>query len=494
MSNEHKNTEEVRRLLQEKLASKEPAEDGWNVPSGGVWSGISEELGANRKAVKSSNKSLWYLVGIGAILAVLLIRECSHRQEVEQMRQEIQQVRQECEEKQSSRKDNSPESRDAAAMLAMGASPVGLPDDKLTNQQISTLQQQVPILKSSFPEPIQSFNSAGPSSETTSKFAFSQAEPTTYTTEQYLDANIGFGQTSTGELTPVPTLALSILTTDSKLPSRNIHLPKPEGKALPLAIIGSLQAGLALTGNRLSGEKPTIISNQQPLTTWRAGIGLEGIINRHWSVLSGVEYTHSRIETEYQLQVPFTHNGEYQHDDGNFDNQYNHSLPSALGNYPAQFVLTRASDATIHEGDLMDLELHIRQQTRFLSLPLQVRYGFGKHRWQLGAKAGVIANHVLGVSSEMPSLIPHHEAIHQRHTSIGTPSRADLQKWTLDYTFGLDLRYQLTNRFRLSLNGSYQQGMTPVYQSDIEKLPPCVELGCRAAFPNLVNHLIASPF
>lgn len=456
MSNEHKNTEEVRRLLQEKLASKEPAEDGWNVPSGGVWSGISEELGANRTAVKSSNKSLWYLVGIGAILAVLLIRECSHRQEVEQMRQEIQQVRQECEEKQSSRKDNSSESSDAAAMLAMGASPVGLPDDKLAKQQISTPQPQVPILKSYFSEPIQSFNSAGTSSEMTS-------------IEQPTNSNIRFEQSSTSELTQVPTLALSMLTTDSKLPSRNIHLPKPEGKALPLAIIGSLQAGLALTGNRLSGEKPAIISNQQPLTAWRAGIGLEGVINRHWSVLTGVEYTRSRIETEYQLQVPFTHNGEFQHDDGNFDNQYNHSLPSALGNYPAQFVLTRASDATIHEGDLMDLELHIRQQTRFLSLPLQLRYGFGKHRWQLGAKAGVIANHVLGVSSEMPSLIPHHEAIHQRHTSIGTPSRADLQKWTLDYTLGLDMRYQLTNRFGLSLNGSYQQGMTPVYQSEIVK-------------------------
>ncbi len=469
MSNEHKNTEEIRRLLQEKLASKEPAEEGWNVPSGGVWSGISEELGANRTAVKSSNKSLWYLVGISAILAVLLIRECSHRQEVNQMRQEIQQVRQECEEKQSSRKDSRSENSDAAGRLAMGAAPVGLSDDKLAKPQILTPQPQVPILKSSFPKPIQSFNSAGQSSETTSMFVFGQAQPTSSTKEQHSVAGIGFEQGSTSELTQLPTLALSMLTTDSKPPSHKIHLPKPGGNALPFAILGSFQAGLALTGNRLSGEKPAIISNQQPLTAWRAGIGLEGVINRHWSVLTGVEYTHSRIETEYQLQVPFTHNGEFQHDDGNFDNQYNHSLPSALGNYPAQFVLTRASDATIHEGDLMDLELHIRQQTRFFSLPLQLRYGFGKHRWQLGSKAGVVANYVLGVSSEMPTLIPHHEAIHQRHTSIGTPSRADLQKWTLDYTLGLDLRYQLTNRFGLFLNGTYQQGMTPVYQSDIVK-------------------------
>ncbi|MBK8567947.1 MAG: hypothetical protein IPN76_32660 [Saprospiraceae bacterium] len=52
MSNEDKNTSDLKRLLQEKLANSEAAGDGWNVPSGKVWSGLSEELVANQQVLK----------------------------------------------------------------------------------------------------------------------------------------------------------------------------------------------------------------------------------------------------------------------------------------------------------------------------------------------------------------------------------------------------------------------------------------------------------
>ncbi|MBK8567945.1 MAG: hypothetical protein IPN76_32650 [Saprospiraceae bacterium] len=167
--------------------------------------------------------------------------------------------------------------------------------------------------------------------------------------------------------------------------------------------------------------------------------------------------------------MPFTHNGEFQHDDGNYDNQYNHSLPSSLGEYPLQMVLTRASDATIHEGEVMDLELRIRQKTQFLSLPLQLRYGFGKNKWQMGIRAGAIANHALNVESETPDLKPLHSAIHQRQTFVGAPAVTDLEKWTFDYAFGLDMRYRISSRVALSMSTGYQQGFTPVYKDDAVK-------------------------
>lgn len=265
-------------------------------------------------------------------------------------------------------------------------------------------------------------------------------------------------------LLPYPTL--SDFPLSPTVPMTDLHLPNPKDQGASVKLLASLYGGLALTGNSLSGEKPAIIKDQLPLVTWRAGIGLEAAINRQWSVLTGLDYNHSRIETDYQLAVPFTRNGEFQHDDGNFDNQYNHSLPSSLGDYPAQFVLTRASNAQVEEGEVMNLELYIRQQTRFVSLPLQLRYGFGKHRWQAGAKAGIYANHVLGISSENPELVSHHGAIHERQTTIGTPPLNDLEKWTLDYTLGIDLRYQFLPRFALSTSTGYQRGITPVYKGE----------------------------
>ncbi len=91
MSNDDKNTSDLRRLLQEKLANSEAAPDGWNVPSGGVWTGISDELTAAKPVFHDKRKPLWPWVAIGILAALLLFRECSHQQALGQMEQEMQQ-------------------------------------------------------------------------------------------------------------------------------------------------------------------------------------------------------------------------------------------------------------------------------------------------------------------------------------------------------------------------------------------------------------------
>lgn len=462
MSNEDKNTDDIRRLLQQKLASKEAAEDGWNVPSGNVWSGLSEELRENKKMMRSHNRSLWYLIGIAALLVAMLLRECSHWREVGQMQQEIRQIKQECEEKQGQSQQRSPGGTDQIGSTAADAMPVSLTDETVAKgyQNPVVLAMPPQLLPSAPRRPTVSAQNPPTVLNQPPPPVFSETPPAAAPAPP-----VGLA----GEATAVPLLLLEQFHSTEKLPAPQLHLPAPSAEKFPLGLVASAHAGLALTGNELVGQKPAIIEAQRPLVAWRTGVGLEGVINRQWSVLTGIEYQASRIETAYRLSVPFTHVNEYQHDDGNFDNHYNHSLPSSLGNYPAQFVLTRASDAEVAEGEVMDLSLTIRQQTRFLSLPLQLRYGLGQHRWQLGARAGIVANHPVAVSAEMPTLVPHHSAIHQRHTSVGAPSRSDLQKWTLDAALGLDLRYQLNARWGLNLATSYQRGLTPVFQDELVK-------------------------
>jgi hypothetical protein len=262
----------------------------------------------------------------------------------------------------------------------------------------------------------------------------------------------------------LPAAPAALFPTKNSTPKPTLHLPEGESNSPSLHFIAHAYAGAALTGNRLTGEKPTIIARQKALLGWQMGIGMEAALNRHWSLETGLRYGMHRLQTDYALAVPYTHNGETQHDDGNFDNQYNHSLPSALGNYPLQLVLTRESTANVEEGEVMRLDLNIRQRIQQLSLPLHLRYGFGRHRWQAGVRAGVVANHTLAVESEdHPALVSHHGAIHQRHTSVGNPSISDLQKFSFDSSLGLDLRYQLTHRLGLSLAGSWQRAFTPVY-------------------------------
>lgn len=452
MSNEDKNIDEIRALLRKKLEANAPAEDGWNVPSPGVWAGLSDELEANKKPQqKTANR--WLLLAVAALAAMLLLRECSHRGQLGSLQLQMQQLedsyeklQRSCDEKTSS---NQGQTRSEAAVpLAFGQAATPLSQSASPKLYFGEKgSKQYP-----WPAPFEN------ASQSQIISIVSNSEVLTQTNK---------AEPEEVELplpTPLAALPPALLSVENTAPTPNLYLPEGKKNNNSLPFIAHGYAGAALTGNRLAGDKPAIIARQKALLSWQAGVGLEAVLNRHWSLGAGLRYGTHRLQTDYALAVPFTHNGETMHDDGNFDNQYNHSLPSALGNYPLQLVLTRESAANVEEGEVMLLDLNIRQRIQQLSMPLNLRYGFGKHRWQMGVQAGLVANHTLAVEAEdHPALVSHHGAIHQRHTSVGNPSISDLQRFTFDTSLGLDLRYQLTHRLGLSFAGSWQRALTPVY-------------------------------
>ncbi|MBK8567946.1 MAG: hypothetical protein IPN76_32655 [Saprospiraceae bacterium] len=89
---------------------------------------------------------------------------------------------------------------------------------------------------------------------------------------------------------PLPNPQLTFLANKNELPHLPNNLGIPVSKQKGLHIVASLHAGLALTGNRLAGDKPNIISDQKALLSWQTAVGLEAVINRNWSVLTGLNY------------------------------------------------------------------------------------------------------------------------------------------------------------------------------------------------------------
>jgi hypothetical protein len=474
MSDHDKKTEALKALLRQKLEGLPPAEDGWNVPSPGVWKGLSEELGANAQPKPSKNWVARLATITAALMVILCWRECSNQHQLMGLKSEVEKasiayekLKEACNERQSSAQTALTGDTDQYANSNLKKSEV----PAILSQKDKPKPKQISPITAIYKLPKNSTTVGNTSAELENTAIAPSDAPAAQFGNQMMESLAAKGsiQQHQGLLDFLPFRSMVNFDYPPKSPMLDLQLPNPKDQGASVQLIASLLGGLALTGNQLSGQKPAIIKDQKALFAWRSGFGLEAAFNRHWSVLSGVEYGHSRIETDYQLAVPYTHTGEFQHDDGNFDNQYNHSLPSSLGNYPAQFVLTRTNNLQVAEGEVMNLDLSIRQNTRFLSLPLQLRYGFGKERWQLGAKAGIIANHVLGIASEKPTLHSNHGAIHERHTAIGTPPLNNLEQWTFDYTLSIDFRYQLSPRFGLSIASAFQKGFTPVYKDALVK-------------------------
>lgn len=496
MDNQDKNTNEIRDLLRKKLSDQPPATNGWNVPSNKVWDSLSDDLYLETRSDKGIWQRYMFLAVVAALLSILLLQECSHRQQVVKLQSEVLQLKdsftelqEACEEKQTIQQDQNLNNRD----LVMTPVPSGentasnfkqteksSPAAQLAAGEPATFKNQNNVLNVPFKTDKvlveerrngQFLLENDPAQAANLKAIPAKPLPPFFEKNQE-GLDLQFLEKKTNA-TGLPLLPLNTLLYPASLPFVDLNIPITPTPTNPkTTLLATLYSGISLTGNHLTGEQPAIIADQKSLFSFRTGVGLEARFNRQWSVGMGLHYATSNVQTVYQLAVPFTNMGEFQHDDGNFDNEYNHSLPSSLGNYPAQLVLTRESTAAVEEGEVMNLDLTIRQRMRFLSVPITLRYGFGKNPMipvQFGINVGVIGNRTLGISSEASSLISHHGAIHQRHTSIGNPVYDDLQKITLDYTLGLDARYFLTKSMSLSLEANYQRGITPIYQDELVK-------------------------
>ncbi|MEO1257160.1 MAG: outer membrane beta-barrel protein [Bacteroidota bacterium] len=472
MSDQDKNINEIRELLRKKLADQRTADNGWNVPSDGVWSGISEELKAEKKATKKIDRQYLLFAVIALLMSVLFMQECSNNQLVKDMKGEMEELRNNFEQlKESCEQEKTTQSK--------APNINSKPQEKFTTENVQTTL----VAEQSFQAP----SSGKPNTFTSDKkapYSTNIAKPQTLdqTTSAFSTSpftlNVAAINRAAAPNTPdkrihyvnalpqIPFLSLDQFVTLSDI---DLAIPKAKHSSNSTPLIVSSYTGVSRTGNRLQGERPGIISNQRASWGQQAGLGLEIVLSPRWSVETGMRYATHQLQTDYRLEVPYTKTNEFLHDDGNYDNEYNHSLPSSMGDYPALFVLTRSSDEMVEEGETMNLDFSIRQRTRFLSVPLWLRYGFGKGNFQVGVKGGIVANRTLSISSEAKELVSHHEAIHQRHTSIGDPIFENLKKNTFDYSVGLDVRYFMTPRISVSLESTYQQGITPIYEDESVK-------------------------
>jgi hypothetical protein len=462
MNEKDKNTERIKELLRQKLAAQEQAEDGWNQPSGKVWEGLSQELESNRAVGKKSLLTYLSAALALALLLILCMRECGHQQQMGILKNQLDSaqdslniLKDECLQKQAT-----PATGEVSGQPSFGnalPSPA-LPAPGKTFLPFSSANHTrnaypgLPVLQTKNPSlngtPANGADQEAAQFFNNKEIAVSEAE------------SGGRPDVSVPDLVDYP--ALSLIANNTNQPK--LHLPDQHSHPA-MQWYASLKAGLSFVGSQLEGNPPAIIKGEKPLAAFRTGVGLEAAFSKNWSIETGLDYLVSSTQTDYSLQVPYTHQNEYQHDDGNYDNVYNHSLPSPLGNYPAQLILTRESSASVAEGELMNLDLSIQQRIQLLSLPLMLKFAFGKAPLRFGVKSGLRTNLALGIESEYSSLVSHHSAIHQRHTSIGKPSLSELQRVTFGYSFGFDVNYQLNQRWGLFMESAYQRSILPIYKN-----------------------------
>lgn len=423
----------------QKLEQASSLEQDWNMPGPQVWQHIQQQmpLPERRRTIPAF---VWWILALGALSGVMIFRELKHQQTTRLYQQKLlenqkkyQQLEQKCQDQSSKIAPPGTSGNTPTPIIPVTSI---LPEGKggFKKPAISSTALNVAVRKD--------FNAP---SENTGALPTLTYEPVPAIQENPLDA-----------IDPVPAFPLSSFTT---LSTPTIKLKTRKQRHLQTYMLG----GAGFGSNLLEGTRPSSIQEIQAGRVWQSGAGVVFGINSRWSIHTGMHYQQSQYSTRYLLQLPFTHQNEYQHQDGLYDNAYYHNIPTGLGEAQARFILSRTEDATIHEGDIVPLELTVRQSVQTISLPLTVHYALNPGRYQWSVHSGIAAHHLLGTSTGNPTLTSHHSSIHQRHTLVNNINEKALRRLRVDALAGVGFTARLNPLWSVQalLQGNY--GLTPLY-------------------------------
>ncbi len=286
----------------------------------------------------------------------------------------------------------------------------------------------------------------------------------------------------------MPSLSAPLYQIDQPETDRKVvpYISLPSSKRLTLGIYYAPTMTFANVKDQLSSSVESIDISRNAAYANRFGVNLEKQIARHWSIGLGLEYTHFRVDSEYLVGVPYSSEDERQNALGNYEKNYQHSLPSSFGKLNTEFGLDRLHDEIVPENELLHVTMSLAHQLHVLSIPLYARYHIDHNKWRYSLMAGVQTNFWLGQpNTTLTTSLSHHTAVHHRHTSVENDSAPELKNTSFGYLFGLGIEYQIADQIYASFQPNYQGSFTPLYKDDNFKSYPSslgLQVGIRYGF------------
>ncbi len=247
---------------------------------------------------------------------------------------------------------------------------------------------------------------------------------------------------------------------------------------------GFHKIGHTLKGNRLQPAPSRNHKGQHYAYTTGIVTGIH--FNEHFSIESGIamgiQNSNLRIRgrrhpfprPEEEIELP---------EDQGFESRT--SIPYYSGTSVAEtdIVITRPENVQPDRFQAFNLDFHIKNQRRFLRIPLRLKYtskSFGPAKFT--ASAGIVGNIDLKQTVEVKS-----QSSDQRELAVRVETAPPTQtaKMSYDFVVGAGIELPLASNWTISLEPSFSKGLTkvkPEIGSNVTTNTVNVELGARYRF------------
>lgn len=206
-----------------------------------------------------------------------------------------------------------------------------------------------------------------------------------------------------------------------------------------------------LSGLNLSIEDANFIST---------ALVLEKQVNARGKVTGQLAYRRHTFTAHYELGVKYTSNGEFQDGEGNWHNQYTHTLPTLFGPSPMDHVLYRNKNEVISEGESIPFALYLKHKIHDLNFGLGYQWRILDSKWNIDL--GILSEVGYWIADndiDQVVLASHHEKIHHNFTSFSLDEAQLESPHYINLGADANISRDLTTHSEIGLNLHYRAGL-----------------------------------
>ena len=184
-------------------------------------------------------------------------------------------------------------------------------------------------------------------------------------------------------------------------------------------------------------------------TLLATGITVERTLNRHWSLCSGLDYTHHTINKSIRPQLRFDDRDDNHNNPGHdpHEHDFTYSIGTGAGTYEID-VEVRETDPTVNiqPEENISFTIQTEEKIQLISMPLQVKYRLTQRNWNFFLAGGLRANTVINKEEAITGFSCDNQLLELKgQPSVGRPPKNIKRAVTLDYTASVGLEYRIGN-------------------------------------------------
>ena len=224
--------------------------------------------------------------------------------------------------------------------------------------------------------------------------------------------------------------------------------------------------GYNVWNDRISGEYidplTELLINEKTSNSLSFGLTFGKQISPKIVLNASVNYYSRKRNSTYDINLPYSTVDEISAGD-DFENHFQHSLPTSLGNISTELILARSKNSSVQNNENVNLDLSLENIMKVISIPLTAQFFVKEAGKGLYFQTGIINEFILKNEIADISTLSHHSFVHDKSISISYQPN-QVNKFNMRLLAGLGYQQELTRSISLALFANYGYALTNTFK------------------------------